>query len=149
MVRYDGTIRQCNDYMIQLCYGEDGLAGEKVEFQTLATLKPSHKSFDKVCVICNTLCHTTFQQMELSTKIGVFMQKFRFDYTKERYMRRCLTEDVVRQIQTDVQIQQELESEFEQLQQDRENIRAIFPTGDSKVLYLKKRLTILLKTYFC
>ena len=48
-------------------------------------------------------------------------------------MRRCLTEDVVRQIQTDVAIQQELESEFEQLQQDRENIRAIFPTGDSKV----------------
>ena len=50
-------------------------------------------------------------------------------------MRRCLTEDVVRQIQTDVAIQQELESEFEQLQQDRENIRAIFPTGDSKVSF--------------
>lgn len=48
MVRYDGTVRQCNDYMIQLCYGEDGLAGEKVEFQNLATLKPSHKSFEKV-----------------------------------------------------------------------------------------------------
>ena len=48
-------------------------------------------------------------------------------------MRRCLTEDVVRQIQTDVAIQQELESEFDQLQQDRENIRTIFPTGDSKV----------------
>ena len=48
MVRYDGTVRQCNDYMIQLCYGEDGLAGEKVEFQNLATLKPSHKNFEKV-----------------------------------------------------------------------------------------------------
>ena len=48
MVRYDGTVRQCNDYMIQLCYGEDGLAGEKVEFQNLATLKPSHKTFEKV-----------------------------------------------------------------------------------------------------
>jgi len=48
MVRYDGTVRQCNDYMIQLCYGEDGLAGEKVEFQNLSTLKPSHKSFEKV-----------------------------------------------------------------------------------------------------
>uniref|UniRef100_H2Z9D8 DNA-directed RNA polymerase subunit n=1 Tax=Ciona savignyi TaxID=51511 RepID=H2Z9D8_CIOSA len=107
MVRYDGTIRQCNDYMIQLCYGEDGLAGEKVEFQNLATLKPSHKTFDK---------------------------KFRFDYTKERYMRRCLNEDIVRMIQTDVSIQQELDGEFDQLQQDRENIRAIFPTGDSKVV---------------
>ena len=48
-------------------------------------------------------------------------------------MRRCLTEDVVRQIQTDVAIQQELEAEFDQLHQDRENVRAIFPTGDSKV----------------
>ena len=48
MVRYDGTVRQCNDYMVQLCYGEDGLAGEKVEFQNLATLKPSNKAFEKV-----------------------------------------------------------------------------------------------------
>lgn len=48
MVRYDGTLRQSNNYMIQLRYGEDGLAGERVEFQTLATLKPSHKSFEKV-----------------------------------------------------------------------------------------------------
>ncbi|XP_078486594.1 DNA-directed RNA polymerase II subunit RPB1-like [Ciona intestinalis] len=107
MVRYDGTIRQCNDFMIQLCYGEDGLAGEKVEFQNLATLKPSHATFNK---------------------------KFRFDYSKERFMRRCMNEDVVRMIQTDVTIQQELETEFDQLQQDRENIRAIFPTGDSKVV---------------
>jgi len=52
-------------------------------------------------------------------------------------MRRCLTEDVVRQIQTDVAIQQELEAEFDQLQQDRENVRAIFPTGDSKVRAIK------------
>ena len=48
MVRYDGTVRQCNDNMIQFTYGEDGLAGEKVEFQHLATLKPSDKSFEKV-----------------------------------------------------------------------------------------------------
>jgi len=48
-------------------------------------------------------------------------------------MRRCLSEDVVRQIQTDVAIQQELENEFEQLTQDRDNIRAILPSGDSKV----------------
>lgn len=52
MVRYDGTVRQCNDYMIQLCYGEDGLAGEKVEFQSLATLKPSNKSFEDVSSSC-------------------------------------------------------------------------------------------------
>ncbi|XP_078486063.1 DNA-directed RNA polymerase II subunit RPB1-like [Ciona intestinalis] len=107
MVRYDGTIRQCNDFIVQLCYGEDGLAGEKVEFQNLATLKLSH---------------------------ATFIKRFRFDYSKERFMRRCMNKDVVRLIQTDVTIQQELETEFDQLQQDRENIRAIFPTGDSKVV---------------
>uniref|UniRef100_H2Z9E4 DNA-directed RNA polymerase subunit n=1 Tax=Ciona savignyi TaxID=51511 RepID=H2Z9E4_CIOSA len=123
MVRYDGTIRQCNDYMIQLCYGEDGLAGEKVEFQNLATLKPSHKTFDKFIYLQIT-----------SNRFIHCHQKFRFDYTKERYMRRCLNEDIVRMIQTDVSIQQELDGEFDQLQQDRENIRAIFPTGDSKVV---------------
>lgn len=48
-------------------------------------------------------------------------------------MRRCLSENVVREIQTDVSIQQQLEAEFDQLQQDRENIRTLFPNGDSKV----------------
>lgn len=107
MVRYDGTVRQCNDYMIQLCYGEDGLAGEKVEFQNLATLKPSHKAFEK---------------------------KFRFDISKERMLRRCLQDEVIRAIKGDVAVQTMLDAEFEQLQQDRDNIRAIFPSGDSKVV---------------
>lgn len=48
MVRYDGTVRQANNAVIQFRYGEDGLAGERVEFQTLATLKPSHKAFENV-----------------------------------------------------------------------------------------------------
>ncbi|KAK2510342.1 hypothetical protein Q9233_017835, partial [Columba guinea] len=33
--------------VVQLRYGEDGLAGESVEFQNLATLKPSNKAFEK------------------------------------------------------------------------------------------------------
>ena len=47
MVRYDGTLRNSNDHLVQLRYGEDGLDGTKVEFQNLPTLKPSHKAFDK------------------------------------------------------------------------------------------------------
>ena len=41
MVRYDGTLRNSNDHLVQLRYGEDGLDGTKVEFQNLPTLKPS------------------------------------------------------------------------------------------------------------
>ena len=47
MVKYDGTVRNSINQVVQLRYGEDGLAGENVEFQNLATLKPSHKAFEK------------------------------------------------------------------------------------------------------
>ena len=47
MVKYDATVRNSINQVVQLRYGEDGLAGENVEFQNLATLKPSHKAFEK------------------------------------------------------------------------------------------------------
>lgn len=47
MVKYDATVRNSINQVVQLRYGEDGLAGEAVEFQNLATLKPSHKAFEK------------------------------------------------------------------------------------------------------
>lgn len=47
MVKYDATVRNSINQVVQLRYGEDGLAGESVEFQNLATLKPSHKAFEK------------------------------------------------------------------------------------------------------
>jgi len=107
MVRYDGTVRQCNDYMIQFTYGEDGLAGEKVEFQHLATLKPSKKAFEK---------------------------KFKMDINNDKKIRRCMNDDVIRSIQSDLSFQEKLEKEFNQLTDDREEIRHIFANGDSKVV---------------
>ncbi len=35
MVNYDGTVRNSVGQLIQLRYGEDGLAGEHVEFQVI------------------------------------------------------------------------------------------------------------------
>ncbi len=58
MVKYDNTVRNQIEQVIQLRYGEDGLAGELVEFQQLPTLKPSNKAFEA---------------------------KFKFDPTNERY----------------------------------------------------------------
>lgn len=58
-VMYDGTIRNSNDHLVQLRYGEDGLDGANVEFQNIATIKPSNRAFEK---------------------------KFKFDYTNERYV---------------------------------------------------------------
>ena len=47
MVHYDGTIRNANMQMIQLCYGEDGLDGSAIEFQDMPSLKPSHANFQR------------------------------------------------------------------------------------------------------
>lgn len=45
MAHYDGTIRNSNSQLIQLCYGEDGMDGMWMEFQQLATIKPSTAAF--------------------------------------------------------------------------------------------------------
>uniref|UniRef100_A0A671PGW1 DNA-directed RNA polymerase subunit n=1 Tax=Sinocyclocheilus anshuiensis TaxID=1608454 RepID=A0A671PGW1_9TELE len=107
MVKYDATVRNSINQVVQLRYGEDGLAGEAVEFQNMATLKPSHKAFEK---------------------------KFKFDYTNDRALRRTLQEDVVKDLMTNAHVQSALEREFEKMKEDREILRAIFPTGDSKVV---------------
>lgn len=107
MVNYDGTIRNSVGQLIQLRYGEDGLAGETVEFQSLPTIKLSHKTFEK---------------------------RFKFDISNERYLRRIFTEDVVKELSESGFVIQELESEWEQLNRDREALRQIFMSGESKVV---------------
>ena len=57
MVKYDGTVRNQVEQLVQLRYGEDGLDACHVEFQALPTLKPNDKIFER---------------------------KFRFDPTNER-----------------------------------------------------------------
>ena len=47
MVAYDGTIRNSNNQMIQLRYGEDGMDGGAVEFQNMPSIKPNNSAFEK------------------------------------------------------------------------------------------------------
>jgi DNA-directed RNA polymerase II subunit RPB1 len=49
MVKYDGTVRNQAEQLIQFTYGEDGLAGENVEFQSIISLKPSNEKFEHLC----------------------------------------------------------------------------------------------------
>lgn len=53
-------------------------------------------------------------------------------------MRRTLQEDLVKDVLSNAHIQNELEREFERMREDREVLRVIFPTGDSKVCVVKK-----------
>lgn len=44
-----------------------------------------------------------------------------------------MAEDIVKDIMGDSHVIEELEKEWEQLQEDRQALRQVFPTGDSKV----------------
>jgi len=107
MVNYDGTVRNSVGQLIQLRYGEDGLAGEGVEFQSIKTITISNNAFES---------------------------KFKFDPTNERYVRRMFTDEVLRDMVGSGDVVAEIEREWEQLMRDRSCLRQIFPKGNNKVV---------------
>ena len=107
MVNYDGTVRNSVSQVIQLRYGEDGLAGEYVEFQKMPTVKLSTRRFE---------------------------DRYRFDVTNERYLRRLFNEEVVRELLGSPEAIGTLEEEWQKLQEDRMALRQVFPKGDTKVV---------------
>lgn len=50
-----------------------------------------------------------------------------------RNLRHSFKEDIVRDLLTSSTAQAELEAEWQQLKEDRDALRSIFPTGNSKV----------------
>ncbi|KAG0710566.1 DNA-directed RNA polymerase II subunit RPB1 [Chionoecetes opilio] len=107
MVNYDGTVRNSVSQVIQLRYGEDGLAGEFVEFQSLPVIKLSNARFE---------------------------DNYKFDLGNERYLRRLYTEGVVREVLGTSTAIDTMEEEWKKLQEDRMTLRQIFPKGDTKVV---------------
>ena len=71
MVKYDGTVRNQVEQLVQLRYGEDGLAGELVEFQNMPTLKPSNRVFEK-----NFRFDPTNERWVISLLILYFIETF-------------------------------------------------------------------------
>ena len=51
----------------------------------------------------------------------------------DRQLRRSFKEEIVRDLMTSTTAQEELETEWQQLKDDREALRVIFPSGSSKV----------------
>merc|ERR1719211_785221 len=107
MVNYDGTVRNSVGQLIQLRYGEDGLAGEAVEFQQLKTITLSNSRFEN---------------------------KYKFDPSNERQMRKLFTDEVLREMVGQSDVVAEIEREWQQLIKDREALRQIFPKGKTKVV---------------
>jgi len=107
MVNYDGTVRNSVGQLIQLRYGEDGLAGEHVEFQGIKTITLSNNSFEN---------------------------KFKMDPTNERQMRKLFNDEVLREMVGQSEVVAEIEREWQQLIKDREALRQIFPKGNAKIV---------------
>ena len=109
MVKYDGTVRNQIEQLIQFTYGEDGLAGEFLEFQSIISLKPSNQLFERLC------------KFDLS--LG------------EKHLRKFLTDEVIRDLFNNESLQM-LDDEWKQLNEDRIHLRQIFPNGDTTRIVL-------------
>jgi len=108
MVHYDGTVRDSVGQLIQLRYGEDGLCGEAVEFQNIATIDSSHEKFEN---------------------------EFKFDISNKKHLKKLFTENVLREMVSSNNTMAELlQKEWQQLVADRRTLREIFPAGESKVV---------------
>lgn len=107
MVKYDGTVRNQIEQLVQLTYGEDGLDACHVEFQDIPTVKPPERIFEK---------------------------RFKLDPNDERILRKSMSEETIKDLLGDAQALALLENEWDQLKEDRETVRSIFPRGDSKVV---------------
>lgn len=85
-------------------------------------------TFSQLCAASVIVCQWLNSHLILSN-----LFRFKFDCTNDRALRRILQEDVVKDVMTNAHVQSSLEREFEKMKEDREILRAIFPTGDSKV----------------
>ena len=87
-VRYDGTVRTSNDNIIQFRYGEDGLAGEHVEFQSLSSIRLVFKSMHTYKNRWNIFenRHKIVGQ-EFRAKIQIWLYKWKNSQIKTR--RKC------------------------------------------------------------
>ncbi|CAH7669886.1 DNA-directed RNA polymerase II subunit RPB1 [Phakopsora pachyrhizi] len=105
MVSYDGTVRNSLGDIVQFVYGEDGVDGGTVEYQTLDSVRLSNEKFDR---------------------------KFRVDVTDPlvTYKPGVLQ---VGLISSSLSLQNVLDAEWNQLCEDRETLRKfIFPDGSGR-----------------
>ena len=86
MVKYDGTVRNQMEQLIQFTYGEDGLAGENVEFQSILSLKPSDAEFEDMC------------KFDYSTDSRLYSNEHAMQILADEWEQLCTDRNVLRQI---------------------------------------------------
>ncbi|CDS13468.1 Putative DNA-directed RNA polymerase(Fragment) [Lichtheimia ramosa] len=107
MVKYDGTVRNSLGDIIQMVYGEDGLDACFVEKQKLATIGCSEEQF---------------------------VERFKVDLANKKGFRAgTLNYNVLKAVENNEMLQNQLDQEFARLEEDRHLLREyIFKDGEDK-----------------
>lgn len=111
MVRYDGTVRNSVNHIVEFLYGEDGMDATFLEDQNLRTYKMS-----------NTQLREEYFLDPMDPKFG-----------RDSKGRPYLATEIAESVRQDAQLHLELRAEFSQIQSDRETLRReIIKNGESK-----------------
>lgn len=110
-VRYDGTVRNSVNQVIQFLYGEDGMDATHLEDQKLSTLN-----------MTNANMRDAFYMDPADPKFG-----------RNSRGRPYLAADIVEEVRQDAQLHLSLKGEYDQILVDRELLRdEIIKTGENK-----------------
>jgi len=104
-IEYDGTVRNSLGDVMQFLYGDDAADGAMLEVQELRLVRASN------------------QEMEALFRLDVYDRDFGLGYIEP---------DLIDAVRTDPEVALELEEEYQQLLADREQLCAVFPTGEAK-----------------
>ena len=99
---YDQSVRNCNGELVQLLYGEDGMAGEFLEHQKIPMIKSSAASFSRT---------------------------YDFDLTKEE-MQNYVSDEIAEHVSTDQDVQHRLAMDYVEMKKQRLMLRELRPDGD-------------------
>ncbi|KAJ3202482.1 DNA-directed RNA polymerase II subunit rpb1 [Entophlyctis luteolus] len=106
MAKYDATVRNSANHIVQFCYGEDGMDGAKVEPQPLDIMNVADKDFDK---------------------------EYRVDIAEPRFKLAALDPRITAELMNEPASQTLLDEELRQLRDDRRILREeIFSNGESR-----------------
>lgn len=111
MVRYDGTVRNSVNHIVEFLYGEDGMDATFLEDQSLRTLKMSDA------------------QLRAEYYLDPMDPRFGRDSKGRPY----LDTEIIEAVRQDAQVHLELRAEYSQIQSDRETLRhEIVKNGEAK-----------------
>lgn len=111
MVRYDGTVRNSCNHIVEFLYGEDGMDATFLEDQSLRTLNMSNEKLEREYHLDPTAA----------------------EFGRDVHGELALEFDLVEQIRLDPQMHMLLDSEFQQIRADRDTLREeIIKNGEAK-----------------